>query len=83
MTVEEYILGRSVLPQDGTHTLLEHLQSVTFTMYGEIRELIVDSTVDTVPTSSIVDKVTVSSKSSDVRVAEINNEVIIKEIVDE
>ena len=42
MTVEEYVLLYSVLPKNGTHTMLEHLQHMAIEVAGECINTVVD-----------------------------------------
>lgn len=56
-TIEEFVLLRSSLPKDGTHTMEDHLKAMTMYVYGleskfklldGSEELVIDSTVESV-----------------------------------
>jgi DNA-binding MarR family transcriptional regulator len=73
MTVEQYILNYSTLPQNGTHTMSEHLQAMALATYGEYVNIDI---------SEQVEQFDITTSDADVILKELNDTITISETSD-
>jgi hypothetical protein len=87
MTLEEFILSRSYLPQNGTYTLLEHLQAMDMPITGvcvgevitepEVINVSVKENVVTIEVKSDIIETTITGTKTNVTIEEITEETVI------
>ena len=89
MTLEEFIVSRSYLPKDGTHTILEHLQAldmnITGTYVGEIVKkeevtgIVVTENVVTIDIKSNIINTDIKQITTDISVVQATKETAIND----
>ena len=56
MTIGEFVLARSYLPKNGTHTMDEHVMAMLMTMSGTCSKLVVDDLPELVKVNNSKEK---------------------------
>jgi len=57
MTIKDYILSMSVLPKDGTKTMLEHTTHMELNVNGECTYLVIEDKVEPLVIANKVDTI--------------------------
>jgi len=82
MTLEEFILTRSYLPKNGTHTMEEHVMAMTMYVYGIETRLSLREHAEHIVVEDKVDSIVVSEETEYVESSNVTSgELIVTDIV--
>lgn len=79
ITIEAFILARSSLPKDGTHSMDEHLVSMTMYVAGLEAKLHVVEVVEETLIEETTESVVVSDTDNGIEVSSLSDVIIVNE----
>ena len=82
MTIGEFVLARSCLPKNGTHTMDEHVMAMLMTMSGTCSKLVVNDMPELVKVSNSKDEIEVKDMSSKVEVLDKFDIIVVKDEIE-
>ena len=82
MTIGEFVLARSYLPKNGTHTMDEHVMAMLMTMSGTCSKLVVDDLPELVKVNNSKEKIEIKDKSSKVEVLDKFDIIVVKDEIE-
>ena len=82
MTIEEFVLARSYLPKNGTHTMGEHVRAMLMTMSGTCSKLVVNDVPELIKVNNSKDKIEIKDRSSKVEVLDKFDIIVVKDEIE-
>ena len=82
MTIGEFVLARSYLPKNGTHTMAEHVMAMLMTMSGTCSKLVVDDLPELVKVNNSKEKIEIKDTSSKVEVLDKFDIIVVKDEIE-
>ena len=82
MTIGEFVLDRSYLPKNGTHTMAEHVMAMLMTMSGTCSKLVVNDLPELVKVNNSKEKIEIKDMSSKVEVLDKFDIIVVKDEIE-
>ena len=82
MTIGEFVLARSYLPKNGTHTMDEHVMAMLMTMSGTCSKLVVNDMPELVKVNNSKDEIEIKDRSSKVEVLDKFDIIVVKDEIE-
>ena len=82
MTIGEFVLSRSYLPKNGTHTMDEHVMAMLMTMSGTCSKLVVNDMPELININNSKDKIEIKDMSSKVEVLDKFDIIVVKDEIE-
>ena len=82
MTIEEFVLAKSYLPKNGTHTMGEHVMAMLMTMSGTCKKLVVDDVPELLKVSNKKDKIEIKDIANKVEVLDKFDIIVVKDEIE-
>lgn len=75
MTLEEFVLERSYLPQNGTYTMTDHIMAMLMEVQGECAKLVIADDRSEVVVSNRLDSMVIQDRVDRIIVTDISDEI--------
>ena len=82
MTIGEFVLARSYLPKNGTHTMVEHVMAMLMTISGTCKKLVVDDLPELLEVNNKKDRIEIKDMSSKVEVLDKFDIIVVKDEIE-
>lgn len=82
MTIEEFVLAKSYLPKNGTHTMGEHVMAMLMTMSGTCNKLVVDDVPELLKVDNKKDKIEIKDIANKVEVLDKFDIIVVKDEIE-
>ncbi len=82
MTIEEFVLAKSYLPKNGTHTMGEHVMAMLMTMSGTCKKLVVDDVPELLKVDNKKDKIEIKDIANKVEVLDKFDIIVVKDEIE-
>ena len=82
MKIEEFVLAKSYLPKNGTHTMVEHVMAMLMTISGTCSKLVVDDLPELLEVNNKKDRIEIKDSSSKVEVLDKFDIIVVKDEIE-
>ena len=82
MTIGEFVLARSYLPKNGTHTMAEHVMAMLMTMSGTCSKLVVNDMPELLKVNNSKDEIEVKDTASKVEILDKFDIIVVKDEIE-